>query len=227
MKKRIGVLTHKGADGSISISAAYTNWANHFGTVVPVFALDDKVRDDIDVLILIGGADVNPIRYTNDISMATQNPNMQLEWFDHFMLPEYINRGIGLMAICRGAQTINVTLGGQLTQHINQEYSNPRGELKDKLVLAQGSRDHMANNNLLHLLRGLPTNHRFEVNSLHHQGFYMDQCGNGVVPLFINDKFQNVEAFTVANKPIFGCQYHPEEIYDQFSTNAMNHLLNN
>lgn len=67
--------------------------------------------------------------------------------------------------------------------------------------------------------------HNFKVNSLHHQGFEIDECAQNVFPILLHTNASNVEAFVVRGKPIVGVQWHPEEIYDAFSNTVINYLL--
>ena len=101
--KRIGfVVTKDQVSGSVSLPSAYATFIAHFGIPVPIFALDDHINTDIDLLILGGGADVDPIRYGQKPSYFAQNTNIQLEYFntssskcilDVFKKLEAINKG--------------------------------------------------------------------------------------------------------------------------------------
>ena len=59
---------------------------------------------------------------------------MELEYFDTVMLQKYIDAGVPIFGICRGAQTMIAHFGGKLDQDYPQKYSSPnRGELVDTL----------------------------------------------------------------------------------------------
>jgi putative glutamine amidotransferase len=213
------------ADGSINLTAPYINYFSRFGTVVPIYALDEHVNRDIDLLVLIGGADVNPSRYTNELHWMTQNPNIQLEFFDINVLPNYIDANIPIFGICRGFQTLNVHFGGQLHQHIQQKTSTiSRADAVDKLTATSQGLTYCLDNAIISQ-KGYNRINLFEVNSLHHQGFFMEDCGEGIIPLLSNNQYNNVEAFTVRDKPIFAVQWHPEELWDTFSTKTIQNLI--
>ena len=224
MKHRIGIVTSKNQEsGVISIPAAYTNYFANFGTIVPIFALDDYINRDIDLLVLIGGSDVNPMRYGDKPHFHTQNPNIELEYFDMYVLPKYIEINMPIFGICRGFQTLNVNFGGKLSQHINQKTStNPsRTELVDKLIFTGTEASKIISEKINKDNKKVP----LEVNSMHHQGVFMNQLGEGLIPIFTNSVYENVEAFKHYSKPIVGVQWHPEEIYDKYSYYEIQNLL--
>jgi len=222
---QIGLLVGKTSDGAISIPAKYSIFANSFGNIRPVFVYDEKVHADLDILILMGGADVNPFRYGEKPHFETQNPNIQYEWWDTLMLPEYIKAGVPIFGICRGFQTLNVHLGGKLSQDINQEYSEKsRGELVDNLTVV----NNQSTKQWLRSIGFKDVDKVYKTNSLHHQGFYYGQKGVTVVPLMLNSKFENVEAFITNDFKVAGVQWHPEELdYCTLSNCIIKHLIAN
>jgi len=124
-QKQIGILVSRSIDGSISIPKAYAEFINGLNANIrPIFVYDDNIYTDLDLLILPGGADVDPLRYNQKPYYYTQNPNIHYEYWDRFVLPTYIENRIPIFGICRGFQTLNVHYGGSLSQHISQAYSS-------------------------------------------------------------------------------------------------------
>ena len=217
--KKIGLVTSKNSEGGIGVPSAYTDFSSRFGLVVPINALDDRLHD-VDILILMGGADVNPERYGGELSWFTQNPNIQMEHWDKKMLPQYVNAGTPIFGICRGFQTLNVHFGGTLTQDISQEYSPKRSDLAHDIVWT----DYY--NRYADDFKFYKKNEVFKVNSMHHQGFYEAEVGVNVIPLLKHKVYNNIEAFVVKGFSIAAVQWHPEEIFDGFSFNLVRKLLN-
>jgi len=216
-QKRIGLVISRNSEtNGLNVSGAYATFISNFGIVIPINALDPVVHD-IDLLILPGGSDVNPARYgETELNYMTGNPNLQLEYFDTVMLPQYIDRDIPIFGICRGFQTLAVHYGCRLDQHIAQAYSAKRDDLAHDIKLIDQRNQ---------LPFSVPKT--LKVNSLHHQGLYMQDVVDPIVPLYLNATSCNVEVFKVRTKNIYGVQYHPEEIWDRLSMAIIQNILNN
>lgn len=94
------------------------------GMPLPVLPVGDPEGDAAEVLdaahgvIAIGGLDVDPARYGQDPHETTMPAPTPQEDFEVALLQGAIDRGIPLLAICRGTQLLNVALDGTLHQHI-------------------------------------------------------------------------------------------------------------
>ncbi|WP_336660833.1 gamma-glutamyl-gamma-aminobutyrate hydrolase family protein [Leucobacter sp. USHLN153] len=72
----------------------------------------------LDGLILSGGADVDPARYREVPHERTGAPRTDRDAFEAALLDAAIEAELPLLGICRGAQVVNVELGGSLIQHL-------------------------------------------------------------------------------------------------------------
>lgn len=73
---------------------------------------------------------------------------------------------------------------------------------------------------------GISVLQRFEVNSLHHQ--VVDKAPENAVVIAkydSNNTFKEIEALGYTNYPAVTVQWHPEEIWDEFSMRAIRNLL--
>ncbi len=78
----------------------------------------DRVLDSIDGLILSGGADVDPALYGRPAHERTSEPRVDRDGWEIALIRRAVERGIPFLGICRGAQLLNVALGGTLHQHL-------------------------------------------------------------------------------------------------------------
>lgn len=211
-RKRIGIVGWKVGENSIGITQPYYEFFNFFGDV-EILSPNHRVRN-LDLLVLPGGGDVNPVRYGAIPRLYTGSANPILEWFDTIMLPKYIEKGVPIFGICRGLQTLNVHFKGTLYQHKPHEYSDPRTEL------VHGVKQFFDTKKLIMSQKELGS---FRVNSMHHQS--IKELGNGLLPTLIHAKDGTVEGIMHKTLPIFGVQYHPEEICEDYSIEVINYLL--
>jgi anthranilate synthase component 2/putative glutamine amidotransferase len=88
------------------------------GTEARLEAAAEKVLDRIDGLVLTGGADVDPQRYGEAPGEQTSRPRVLRDEWETALARGALDRGLPLLAICRGLQVVNVALGGSLHQHL-------------------------------------------------------------------------------------------------------------
>jgi len=81
-------------------------------------AIARRVLDGLDGLIITGGKDVDPARYGQVPHAQTDEPRPDRDTWEDLLLHQSIARQLPLLGICRGAQMLNVALGGSLHQHL-------------------------------------------------------------------------------------------------------------
>ncbi len=232
--KKIGIVGHITPNGNFfGITEPYMKFFSHFGQVILLTPYDDEIREDLDLLVLPGGPDVDPFRYLQDGEKIkwkhVGDPCMVREHFDREMLPQYIERRVPIIGICRGHQTLAVHFGGSLNQHMWHETSP--GTERYKCV-----HDIAINADIAETIPHLPTI-RFAVNSLHHQTVNRMPPNGHILAKYVTNEpkhgkhpgrmvLGDIEAITYwPNYPAHTVQFHPEEIYDEFSTTLVRHLL--
>lgn len=77
-----------------------------------------RVIDGIDALVITGGRDVDPATYGQQPHPTTDEPSQDRDAWEFALLGEALRRGLPVLGICRGAQVLNVALGGTLHQHL-------------------------------------------------------------------------------------------------------------
>ena len=78
----------------------------------------ERVLDGLDGLLITGGKDVDPAAYGQQRHPATDQPAPMRDAWEFTLLDAAIQRGLPVLGICRGAQVLNVALGGTLHQHL-------------------------------------------------------------------------------------------------------------
>ena len=154
-------------------------------------------------LVIGGGNDISPEHYGGDLDakvrLDPERDQLEIDW-----ILRALDEGIPLLGICRGAQLINVVLGGRLHQDIRpmrQHTHNRPGLLPTKQVrLVPDS-----------ALAGVCGKARLRVNSLHHQAIRDPGKDLKVVGWDLDDITQAVECLT--GRGIIGVQWHPEYLF--------------
>nr|WP_282447886.1 gamma-glutamyl-gamma-aminobutyrate hydrolase family protein [Micrococcus sp. JXJ CY 30] len=85
--------------------------------LLPPRGTDTSVVEMLDGLIVIGGVDVDPANYGAEPHPATAS-QPERDHHDIALTRAALDAGVPLFAICRGAQVLNVALGGTLVQHL-------------------------------------------------------------------------------------------------------------
>lgn len=179
--------------------------------------LDDAAQlrrlfDHCDALLLPGGADIDPRRYGQEAdSSCAVNADPELDAHELLITGWALDAGLPLLAICRGAQLLNVARGGTLWQdiaaqragdaaHDNHGPGVSRAELVHELEVVAGTR-----------LHGIVGGGRLRVNSLHHQA--IRDLGDGLIASAHAVPDGLVEAVELPGTAmVLGIQCHPEEL---------------
>ena len=179
-----------------------------------------SLADDIDIDDLLARVDgvaltgsysnVEPRQYGDT---ASDNPGFHDPHRDAMTLPlalQALQKGVPLLAICRGHQELNVALGGTLHQNVaNVPGYHNHLENKDDPLDVQYGPAHPVTLPEGSLLRPLADADTQMVNSLHGQG--IARLAEGAVVEAVADDGL-VEAFRVDTVPGFNLavQWHPE-----------------
>ena len=78
----------------------------------------DRVLDSLDGLVITGGNDVDPGRYGQQPHPNNDKPAPERDAWEFGLLRGALARRLPVLGICRGAQVLNVALGGTLHQHL-------------------------------------------------------------------------------------------------------------
>lgn len=168
--------------------------------------------DGIDVLILPGGQDVDPVYFDEEPIPQIGEVNPDRDAFEFALLNEAIKQGKGIFGVCRGMQLINVALGGTLyqdlsTQHLGTLYQHSQEPTAPKFAthhvfISEESKLHTLYNS---------TKHR--VNSFHHQAIRKLATSLDSTATSLDGLIEGFESSDKSQR-ILGVQWHPELLLD-------------
>jgi len=78
----------------------------------------ERVLDSLDGLLITGGNDVDPSAYGQQPHPSNDKPAPERDDWEFALLRGALARKLPVLGICRGAQVLNVALGGSLHQHL-------------------------------------------------------------------------------------------------------------
>ena len=212
--KKIGIVGWKTGDNSFGVSVPYIDWLSNFG-IVHILSPQKGIVEDLDLLVLPGGADIAPQSFGEVPGFHTSNTDVMKQYFFDNNLDKYLANNTPIFGICLGFQQLCVKFGGKLEQHYPFNYSSKgRHDKVDTLAFEQQMYD-------IVLKSSIPT--KYEVNSLHHQGCF--SLPNPFNVLAREKVDGNIEIARFAEN-VYGVQYHPEEINDGISEVIIRQLLN-
>ena len=161
--------------------------------------------DTVDGLVIGGGDDISPDLYGGTL-VATARLDPARDRLERRLASEALARGMPVLGICRGAQMLNVALGGTLHADAWSAYPSARRYKtilpRRRIRTAPGTR-----------LRKLMDRPAFRVNALHTQS--VKRLGRGL-QVAATDEGGMVQAIERVRDPFaLGVQWHPEHLFYQ------------
>lgn len=171
----------------------------------------DALLDRLDGIVLSGAAsNVHPARYGNAPTDEHEPYDERRDALTLALIRRVLDRGMPLLAICRGFQELNVALGGTLEAEIQRapgrlDHRAPPDQPNDvryaprhEVTLTEGG-----------FLSGLLGKPRLTVNSLHRQG--IARLGEGlVIEARASDGVPEAVIAPACPGFVLGTQWHPE-----------------
>ena len=91
----------------------------------------EQLVSRIDGLMVTGGSDVGPARYGQTPGPHTEETDLRRDSSEDALLRAARASGIPILGICRGAQMLNVHMGGTLHQHLPDVVGHTRYQMGD------------------------------------------------------------------------------------------------
>lgn len=224
----IGITTFITGD-SLKLPATYITAVSGSGGVPFVLAKiedDTKVKaqvDAIDGLVLTGGDDIDPSLFGEDPHQKLGNIEPGRDAYEAKLIEYALEQNKPVLAICRGAQILNISEGGTMYQDIYDQIEGnvmqhtqiaPRDYLSHTINIAKGTK-----------LRDIIGTEEVKTNSFHHQANNLPADGY-VVSARSNDGV--VEAMESKHHEfVMAIQWHPEGSYktDETSQKLFNKFI--
>ncbi|MCU1446915.1 gamma-glutamyl-gamma-aminobutyrate hydrolase family protein [Cryobacterium sp.] len=167
----------------------------------PAALLD--LTDSADAVVIVGGEDIDPRFYGAQAGYEGETIHFSdADEGQIALVQRAADRGTPLLGICRGLQIINVALGGDIVQHLDDGIHRNAGVPIDE-SLSTHDVTLLASSELAAALGDT----RISVQSAHHQS--VGRLGAGLVPVATAPDGL-VEAVEHRDVPIVGVQWHPE-----------------
>jgi putative glutamine amidotransferase len=167
--------------------------------VLPPVGDADEYLDRLDGICLSGGPDLDPDAYGASERHAELGPTEpSLDAFELALLTGALERGMPILAICRGAQALNVACGGTLHQHVPGHRQTELATQPTHDVAIFGRTQ----------LARIMAARELSVNSFHHQA--VDRVGSGlrVVARAADGTVEGIEGAGF----VVGVQWHAETL---------------
>jgi putative glutamine amidotransferase len=187
------------------------------GARARVLEVSESPRDvlsKIDGVLLTGGGDVDPAFYGEDRHSSVEDAEPGRDEFEIDLARRALSADLPLLAICRGAQVLNVAAGGTLVQDIS---SAVRTELTHRVTQPKNVRCHdilVTRGSRLSRLLGpsVEAACTCRVNSRHHQSVGRVGAGLVVSATAPDGVVEAIEA--PAARFCVGVQWHPENFWE-------------
>ncbi len=170
-----------------------------------------KLVSEVEGVLLPGSRyDVDPERYGEDRLPECGEADPARTAVDELLLQEAFALRKPILAICHGAQTLNVWRGGSLIQDLRTQVNHRPGR-----DVVEAHPVHIAENTRLSTLRRADVPPETQVNSSHHQAIRAP--GDNLVVSAVSPADGVIEAVEL-DAPghfVLAVQWHPERTYGQ------------
>ena len=199
--------------GSLDDYVASIEQSGGRARILEVTESPKRVLSEIQGLLLTGGGDVDPVFYGEDRDPSIQDAEPGRDEFEIDLARRAIESDLPVLAICRGAQVLNVAAGGSLVQDIPSAVQTelphtikqPKNEIAHEIAVSPGSR-------LEHVLGPAVTAaHTCRVNSRHHQSVARLGRNLQASATAPDGVIEAIEA--PASTYCLGVQWHPENFW--------------
>ncbi len=167
----------------------------------------EAYAQELDALVLMGGSDVCPESYREAALRPEWNGDRIRDDYEIALLRAFMDQRKPVLGVCRGAQVINVALGGTLYQDIGTQLPHALNH-RDWTIYAENchATSLVPGSRLAELY---PDGTLVKTNSIHHQA--VKELGRDLVVEAWSEPDRIVEALRYTGPGyVFAVQWHPE-----------------
>lgn len=174
----------------------------------------ERVLDSIDGLVITGGRDIDPARYGQERLPTTDDPAYDRDDWEFALLDGALRRDLPILGICRGAQVLNVALGGSVFQHLPDVVGHSAHRIGDA-QFATSTIDTEPDTRIASMLGGSVT-----AKCYHHQA--IDRLADSLIVSARDTADGLIEAVELdpavaGDRFVVAVQWHPEENLDELA----------
>lgn len=222
MKPIIGILAEVDNDLVTKIWNYYVSAIEKSGglpVIIPYVRNDatlDSYVDMCDGFLFSGGVDVDPMHYGEEKKPTCEEVEPYRDELELKIFKKIIATKKPVLAICRGAQLVNVALGGTLYQDIPSEV--------DTSIIHRQLEGKCEPSHNVRIIEGTPLfdligDMTMAANSFHHQA--LKALGNGLKVMATTDDGIAEAVYLDSERYLRAYQWHPERLYDKIEQNRL------
>lgn len=168
--------------------------------ILPINLDIEELLKLCDCFLLTGGNDLDP-SYYHEENKTSYSVDKRMDELDFKVIDYAIKHNLPVLGICRGLQAINVYFKGTLYQDLENKNHNKKEDNQEFII----------NNKSRFFSKCL--DEKTLINSYHHQG--INKLGDGLVDA--GRSYGLIEAIEHECLDIYGVQWHPERMNDEYS----------
>ncbi|KKM08691.1 peptidase C26 [Clostridiales bacterium PH28_bin88] len=196
------------------VALSYVNAVSAAGgapVLLPSIGTDTlRAYDFVDGLVLTGGNDVDPVHFGEEPLPGNGEVTPDRDVFELELTRWCLDTGKPILAICRGAQVLNIAAGGDIYQDI---YTQVPGVLKHVQQAPRWYPSHGVHLEPGSRLDGIYQGGLSRVNSFHHQAVRRLGAGFKVCATSADGVIEGIES--TSHPFAVGVQWHPEAMWQR------------